>query len=136
MTVPSNHSLSVIFRHISRIQNLFSNFGLDDFAHFLSSIISVTGINIYVITQQFSLLAKLFDSSHSITTPFYLFTRTNFSISMEIKFIELYNALPPSAWKKASNIHSFTDFQISLRGKKGPIPKQFDVFPIIHFTIF
>ena len=117
----------------SQIQNpksTFKIFGLDDFAHFLSSISSVTDANIYVITQQFSLLAKLFDPSHSITTPFYLFTRTNFSISMEIKFIELYNALPFSAWKKASNIHSLTDFQISLRGKKGPIQKQFDVFQL------
>ena len=117
----------------SQIQNpksIFKIFGLDDFAHFLSSISSATGANIYVITQQFSLLAKLFNPSHSITTPFYLFTRTNFSISMEIKFIELHNALPPSAWKKASNIHSLTDFQISLRGKKGPIPKQFDVFQL------
>ena len=116
--------------HIQNPKSTFKIFGLDDFAHFLSSISSVTDADIYVITQQFSLLAKLFDPSHAISTPFYLFTRTNFSISMEIKFIELYNALPFSAWKKASNIHSFTDFQISIRGKKGPISKQFDVFQL------
>ena len=116
--------------HIQNPKSIFKIFGLDDFAHFLSSVTSVTGVNIYVITQQFSLLAKLFDSSHSITIPFYLFTRTNFSISMEIKFIELYNVLPPSAWKKASNIHSLTNFQVPLRGKKGPISKQFDVFQL------
>ena len=117
----------------SQIQNpksIFKIFGLDDFAHFLSSVKSVTNVTIFVITQQFSLLAKLFDSSHSIITPFYLFTRTNFSISTEIKFIELYNALPHSAWKKASYIHSLTAFQVSLQGKKGPIPKQFDVFQL------
>ena len=109
---------------------IFKIFGLDDFPHFLSSILSATDSNIFVITQQYSLLSKLFSSSASITTPFFLFTRTNFSVSTEIKFIELHTALPSTAWKKASTIHSLTSFQVPLRGKKGPITKKFDVFQL------
>ena len=99
----------------SQIQNpksIFKIFGLDDFAHFLSSISSATGVNIYVITQQFSLLAKLFNPSHSITTPFFLFTRTNFSISMEI-----YHPLP------GKRLLTFTLLLISkfpFEGKRDP----------------
>lgn len=116
--------------HIRNPDQNFKIFGLDDFPHFLSSALSSPTSYIYVITQQFSLLAKLFNPSKSIPCPFHIFTRTNFSISPEIKFIELHSTLPSSAWIKASRIYSVSNFQVTINGKRGPIPKKFDVFQL------
>ena len=106
--------------HIQNPKSIFKIFGLDDFAHFLSSVTSVTGVNIYVITQQFSLLAKLFDSSHSITIPFYLFTRTNFSIPWKLNSLNCTTFYHPLPGKRLLTFTLLLISKFPYEGKKDP----------------
>ena len=112
----------------------FKIYGLDDYSHFLSSCLSHEDTLIILLTQQHSILAKIFNTIHVIPRPFQFFFRVPSSLATELKFIELFNALPFDAWQKITALQSISSFKTTISGKKGPLLKNFDVFQLIMLS--
>ena len=112
----------------------FKIYGLDDYSHFLSSCLSHEDALIILLTQQHSILAKIFNTIHVIPRPFQFFFRVPSSLATELKFIELFNALPFDAWQKITALQSISSFKTTISGKKGPLLKNFDVFQLIMLS--
>lgn len=106
----------------------FKILGLDDFSHFLSSCLSLEDTQIILLTQQHSLLSKVFNTIQTIPRPFQFFFRAPSSIATKLKFIELFCAPPTDAWQKIPTLQSISSFKATVSGKKGPLHKSFDIF--------
>ena len=115
---------------ITNPQPHFKIFGLDDFPHFLHSIESSPDLQIIVFTQQYSILAKLISSTHSVQRPFKLHSRSHGACPFELKIIEISAVVPFSIFQKATKIQYHTTFQVRLANSKGPFIKHFDLFEL------
>ena len=108
----------------------FKIFGLDDFPHFLHDIESSPDLQIIVFTQQYSILARLISSIHSVQRPFKLFSRSHSAAPFELKIIEISSVVPTSIFQKATKICYRTTFSVRLTNSKGPFIKPFDLFEL------
>ena len=106
----------------------FKIFGLDDFSHFLSSCLSHEDTLIILLTQQHSILAKIFNTIQVIPRPFQFFFRVPSSLATELKFIELFIALPFDAWQKITTLQSISSFKATISGKRAPFLKALTYF--------
>ena len=115
---------------ITQSDSRFKIFGLDDFSYFLSSCLSLEDTLIIILTQQHSLLSKIFSTIQTIPRPYQFFFRVPSSLATELKFIELFCALPFDTWPKITTLQSISSFKATISGKKGPLLKTFDIFQL------
>ena len=108
----------------------FKIFGPDDFPHFLHNIESSPDLQIIVLTQQYSILARLISSIHSVQRPFKLFSRSHAAAPFELKIIEISSVVPSNIFQKATKISYRTTFSVRLTNSKGPFIKHFDLFEL------
>ena len=124
---------------ISNPPSHFKIFGVDDFPHFLHNIETFPDLQVIILTQQYSYLAKLISPIYSIQRPFKLYSRSHSASPFEMKIIEISSVVPFGVFQKTTNIQYHTSFQVRLRNAKGPFIKHFDLFeldinPIIEDT--
>ncbi len=104
--------------------------GLDDFSVFLNAALSQHHSQIYIFTQSIFHLRKLLFKPCPLTKPFTFFTRTSNSAPGELKIIEIFNSLPNDTFGKITSLEYLLTFSASLKGKKGPWTKHFDLFQL------
>ena len=105
-----------------------SIYGLEDFSVFLNAALSQHQSGIYIFTQSIYHLRKLLSKPCPLTKPFTFFTRTSNSAPGELKIIEIFNSLPNDTFGKITSLEHLLTFPASLKGKKGPWTKHFDLF--------
>ena len=107
-----------------------SIYGLEDFSIFLNAALSQHQSDIYIFTQSIFHLRKLLFKPCPLTKPFTFFTRTSNSAPGELKIIEIFNSFPNDTFGKITSLKYLLTFPTSLKGKKGPWTKNFDLFQL------
>ena len=103
-------------------------FGIDNLLQFLEASASPQVQDVIILTQQSYILKKLLFSPHSLSKPFFYFTRVSSSFPLELKLIELLCSLPDRSFDKILNIKFCCSFSVQLRTLKSSFQKNFDIF--------
>ena len=134
LLLTTNHSCMILCDFPSRILNPPPNisiFSLDDFPLFLNTAIAHPERCVYVLTQQTLTLRKLLSLPSPLPMPFWFLTRTSSTAPLELKIIEIFHSLPIGLQDRISQLYFICTFSATLKGKKGPWLKQFDLFHLL-----
>ena len=134
LLLTANHSCMILCDFPSRILNPPPNisiFSLDDFPLFLNTAIAHPERCVYVLTQQTLTLRKLLSLPSPLPMPFWFLTRTSSTAPLELKIIEIFHSIPIGLQDRISQLYFICTFSATLKGKKGPWLKQFDLFHLL-----
>ena len=134
LLLTTNHSCMILCDFPSRILNPPPNisiFSLDDFPLFLNTAIAHPERCVYVLTQQTLTLRKLLSLPSPLPMPFWFLTRTSSTAPLELKIIEIFHSIPIGLQDRISQLYFICTFSATLKGKKGPWLKQFDLFHLL-----
>ena len=126
-----SHPCMILCDFPSRISDAQPNiniFGLDDLSMFVNTAIAHPECCIYVLTQQTYILKRLLTPPSPLPKPFWFLTCTSNNCPFELKIIEIFNSLPNDMQDKITQFYFIRTFSVTLKGKKGPWIKQFDLF--------
>ena len=134
LLLTTTHSCMILCDFPSRILNPPPNisiFSLDDFPLFLNTAIAHPERCVYVLTQQTLTLRKLLSLPSPLPMPFWFLTRTSSTAPLELKIIEIFHSIPIGLQDRISQLYFTGTFSATLKGKKGPWLKQFDLFHLL-----